>query len=137
MPSIIKNSAIIAGILAIIAYAIYRFVKKNEPTKPISYEDILNKALFAIRSHKGENEKYELFIFPPSKAKLFISENPDYFNNISLGSVKDKELVIWYVQSSDNIIFQEAMISDSISPDFTDAVPMDKVYKKIIRFSNP
>lgn len=136
MTSIFKNSAIIAGVLAIIAYAIYRYVKKTEPAKPISFEDILNKAVSTIRSHEGGNEKYELVIFPPSKAKAFISESPDYFENVSLAKIKDKEIVIWFVQVADKIIYQEALISDSLSSDFTDAIPMDKVYKKIIRFNN-
>lgn len=79
MTSIIKNTAIIAGILAIIAYAIYRYVKRGKISKPISYEDIVNVAVSKVRESNNVGEVYELIIIPPSKAILFISENPDFF----------------------------------------------------------
>ncbi|MBO5062024.1 MAG: hypothetical protein J6C31_05320 [Prevotella sp.] len=136
MTSIIKNTAIIAGILAIIAYAIYRYVKRGKISKPISYEDIVNVAVSKVRESNNVGEVYELIIIPPSKAILFISENPDFLENVSLKDVKDKQLVIWYLQCSDKVIAQEAMISDTLAQDFLDVVPADKIYRKVIKLKN-
>lgn len=136
MTSILKNTAIVASILAIIAYAIYRYVKSSKVSKPISFEDILNKAISKVRESNNINEVYELIIIPPSKAMIFISENPDFFENVSLKDVKDKQLVIWYLQCSDNVIAQDAMISDTLAPDFTDVVAADKIYRKVIKLKN-
>ena len=136
MTSILKNTAIVASILAIIAYAIYRYVKSSKASKPISFEDILNKAISKVRESNNINEVYELIIIPPSKAMIFISEHPDFFENMSLKDVKDKQFVIWYLQCSDNVIAQDAMISDTLAPDFTDVVPADKIYRKVIKLKN-
>lgn len=136
MTSILKNTAIVASILAIIAYAIYRYVKSSKVSKPISFEDILNKAISKVRESNNINEVYELIIIPPSKSMIFISENPDFFENVSLKDVKGKQLVIWYLQCSDNVIAQDAMISDTLAPDFTDVVPADKIYRKVIKLKN-
>lgn len=136
MTSIIKNTAIIAGILAIIAYAIYRYVKRGKISKPISYEDIVNVAVSKVRESNNVGEVYELIIIPPSKAILFISGNPDFLENVSLKDVKDKQLVIWYLQCSDKVIAQEAMISDTLAQDFLDVVPADKIYRKVIKLKN-
>lgn len=133
---IIKNIAIVAGILAIIAYVIYRYVTKREPSSPISYEEILNKAVAKVKASNLNDDSYELYILPTAKAKLFISQNPDYFDNISLKDLKHKEVIIWYIQSSNNVIYQEAIISESLAEDFTDIIPMDKVYRKIIKNNN-
>lgn len=132
MTNIIKNSAIIAGILAIIAYAIYRYVSKR-PSKPISYEDILSTAIAKVKASTADHGSYDLVILPPSKAREFISHNPDFSENLSLSKITGKELVIWFIQYENVVIYQETLISDSLSKDFTDAVPTDKVYKKIIK----
>lgn len=133
MTNIIKNSAIIASILAIIAYAIYRYASKRTPLKLISYEDILSKAITKVNASTANHESYDLIIFPPSKAREFISQNPDFFDNFSISKISGKELVIWFIQCDDDVIYQEALISDFLSKDFTDAVPLDKIYKKIIK----
>ncbi len=136
MTSIIKNSAIIAGVVALAAYAIYRYAIKRQSSKPISYETILNKAISKIKETNATSGQYELVILPPSKARLFLSQNPDFLDNISMNDLKGKELVIWHVQNADSVIYQEALISDSLSPDFTDVVALDKIYKKVIKFDN-
>ncbi|MDE6338961.1 MAG: hypothetical protein K2K97_04135 [Muribaculaceae bacterium] len=133
MTNIIKNSAIIAGVIAVIAYAIYRYASKRTPSKPISYEDILSKAIAKVNASTTNHESYDLVIFPPSKATEFISQNPDFFDDLSLSKIAGKELVIWFIQCENDVMYHEALISDSFSKDFTDAVPMDKVYKKIIK----
>ena len=135
MTNIIRNTAIVAGILAIIAYAIYRYIKKGI-SKPISYEDILHKAVSRVKESDNKNDKYTLCILPPTKAKVFISENPDFFDKISLHDIKDKQLVIWYLQGPNEVVYQEALISDSLTQDFMDAVPLDKIYQKTIKLKH-
>lgn len=138
MTSVLKSLAISAGVLAVIAYAIYRYMK-GKSSKPISYESILKSAISHIKENKDASGVYDLVIFPPSKANDFLTENPDFFDdvdiNINVNDVKDKKLVIWFVQQEGNVLYHEARLSDSLAPDFTDAVSSDKIYKKRIKIT--
>ena len=133
MTSVLKSSAIVAGVLAVIAYAIYRYL--NRKSKPISYEDILKSAVSRIKENENAHGEYDLVIFPPSKANVFLIENPDFFDNVDVKDVAEKKLVIWFVQQGEDVVYQEALLSDALALDFTDVVPSDKIYTKRIVIS--
>jgi hypothetical protein len=131
MNSILRNTAIITGIIAIIIYAIYRW-RKVQSSKPISYEDIVTNAISEIKkSNKGRGE-YSLVIIPPMKSREFIEQNPSYFENVSVADLKRNVLVLWMVQKGEDVICQKAIISKSLAQDFVDVVPSDKIYRKKI-----
>lgn len=131
---IFRNSVIVASLIAVIAYAIYRYKTKRH--KPISYEEILSLSLAEIKKRplNGLGE-YELVILPPLKAKQFIKEHPEWLDGISLNDLNNKLLVVWFVQQGNDVFGQCAKLSNSLASDFTDIVPADKVYRKRIKVS--
>lgn len=131
MMSIVRNTAVITSIVAIIVYALYRYKKGIRPISHISYESILTDAIQEIKNANGHRE-YTLVIFPPQKSKEFIDQNPGYFKNVKLSQIKDNLLVIWFLQNGDQVLGQNAIIGKTLSSDFTDIIPMDKIYRKQI-----
>lgn len=145
MTTLIKNATIIASILVFAAYAIFRYAKQkktdlgNNPipyNNPISYEEILSKAISKIKKAGKPNKEYKLSIIPPSKSKDFLKSSPDYFKNLSVKDLETKLLVIWFVQFDDNVIYEEAVLSNSLANDFTDIIPSDKIYVKTIKIND-
>lgn len=139
MTSILKTSAIIAGILAVVAYAVYHYLKHR--STPISFEKILQKAVNEakrLNAEKPELQEMDLIILNPEKTKQFFVQNKDAIKDfgLSLSQVSKELIVIWLLKNGADVVYQEAVVSNALAPDFTDSVPEDKIYKKRIRISN-
>lgn len=132
MMLILRNTAIVSGLIAVIAYAIYRYAKnKVKPVSSISYERILSDALSKIKS-TNEVGDYVLIVFPPKKSKEFIDQHPGYCSELKSSDLNNNLLVIWLVQKGEDVIEQKAIIGKSLATDFSDIVPTNKIYKKQI-----
>lgn len=139
MTNELKTSAIIAGILAVVAIAVYHYLKYR-PT-PISLEKIYLKAIKEAKRINTENpelHEMDLIILSPKKTKQFFAQNKDSLKDfgLSLSQVKKGLIVIWFLQNGTDVVYQEAIVSNALAPDFTDSVCEDKIYRKHIRISN-
>lgn len=135
MTNEIKTSAIIAGILAVVAYAVYYYLKHR--STPISMEKILLKAMEEakrINSTSQRVQDLDLIVMNPQKTKQFFAENKEALKDygLSLSQVSKKLIVIWLLKNGDNVIYQEAIVSNALASDFTDVIPEDKIYRKKI-----
>lgn len=115
--------------MAVIAYAIYRFNKDPKGGSSISYERILNDAINEVKKNNVAGE-YTLVIFPPKKSMEFVARNPDFFKELKISSLKNKLLVVWFVQFGENVLGQKAIVGKELATDFKDIIPTDKIYKK-------
>lgn len=139
MTSVLKTSAIIAGILAVVPIAVYHYLK-HRPT-PISFEKILQKAVEEAKRINAENpelHEMDLIILNPEKTKQFFVQNKDSLKDfgLSFSQLSRRLIVVWLLQNGSDVVYQEAIVSNELAPDFADTVPEDKIYRKKIRISN-